>query len=92
MTDNIQQPVKANIRDIANEYGSHYVASCVEESIVELIGPIDRLNKWHCRYSTLELAKEGILDYLKKIKTKEKESYENKKNPLLGKYAKFYRH
>jgi len=88
MTDNIQQPVKANIRDITNEYGSHYVASCVEESIVELIGPIDRLNKWHCRHNTLESAKASILDHLKKIKTKEKELYESKKESAAWKICK----
>lgn len=65
--DNIQTPVKTNIRDIVNKYGSHYTLLTVPQgrhfqpkpftlSISEEVGPKDKLNNWEHQFATLEEA------------------------------------
>lgn len=65
--DNIQTPVKVDIRDILKIYGSHYTIETVqldEDGLIDIVpytfiikeqvGPKDRHNEWHHQFATLE--------------------------------------
>lgn len=89
MSDNIQVPVKVNIRELIEKYGSHFIASYDDDSLIEKIGHKDKHNEWSHQFATLEIAQKSILNKLEVLKIEERNSYMQLMNTAVWKICSF---
>lgn len=90
MQDNIQVPVKVDIRKLVENYGSHFVIDFNDEKINEVIGEKDRLNHWEHQNATLEIAKQKMLNKLEILKREERASYLDVISPLTWRLVSIF--
>jgi hypothetical protein len=89
MSDNIQVPVKVNIRELIEKYGSHFIASYDDDSLIEKIGHKDKHNEWSHQFATLEIAKKSILNKLEALKVEERNYYNHLMSTAVWKICSF---
>lgn len=95
-SDNIQTPVKVDIRQLVETYGSHYVVSSIEVDndfdnmfyIQEVIGKKDTLNEWSHEHATLESARHAACNSIEIVKREFLKEYEEITSPFSWKFKK----
>lgn len=95
-SDNIQTPVKVDVRQLIETYGSHYVVKPIEVDndfdnmfyIQEMIGKKDTLNEWSHEHSTLESARHAACNSIEIVKREFLKEYEEVTNPFSWKFKK----
>lgn len=100
--DNIQTPIKVDIRDILKTYGSHYTIEVLPlddtsvidvvpftYSIKEQVGPKDKLNEWHHQFATLEDAHRAACNRMEIEYTKYLQICNDVENSSSHKFNKF---
>lgn len=101
--DNVQVPIKMDIRDILNKYGSHYTVKISRQkdavrfrpvpfilSINEEVGPKDKYNDWKHQFATLEEAKQSLYNTMEINRKEILESYEKRDSTFSWKLHKFF--
>lgn len=96
-SDNIQTPVKVDIRQLVETYGSHYVVSSIEVDndfdnmfyIQEVIGKKDTLNEWSHEHATLESARHSACNSIEIVKREFLKEYEEITSPFSWKFKSF---
>lgn len=88
---NIQEPVKIDIRQLVDRFGSHYVNFKIGNSsnpyhfgLYEQIGYKDKLNHWDHQFDTKEQAIDSIKNKFTILANKMSESYKNKTSGFLN--------
>lgn len=95
-SDNIQTPVKVDVRQLIETYGSHYVVKPIEVDndfdnmfyIQEMIGKKDTLNEWSHEHSTLESTRHAACNSIEIVKREFLKEYEEVTNPFSWKFKK----
>jgi hypothetical protein len=96
--DNIQVPVKVDIRQLVDTYGSHYEVNVTKESdmldsmfhIKEVIGKKDTLNDWKHEYATVEEARHAACNSIEIVKRKLIEEHEDIESTIGWKMCQFF--
>lgn len=96
--DNIQTPVKVDIRQLVETYGSHYVVESITVDndfdnmfyIEEKIGKKDTLNEWPRQHSTLEGARHAACNSIEIVKRELLKDYETTAATLSWKFKRFF--
>ena len=101
--DNVQVPVKMDIRDILNKYGSHYTVNISRQkdavrfkpvpftlSINEEVGPKDKHNDWKHQFATLEEAQQSLYNTMEVNRKEILEAYEKRDATFAWKLHKFF--
>lgn len=96
--DNIQVPVKVDIRQLIDTYGSHYEVNATKESdmlngmfhIKEVIGKKDAHNDWHHQYATVEEARHAACNSIEIVKRKLIQEHEDMEKTIGWKIGQFF--
>lgn len=95
--ENIQTPVKADIRQVLKTYGSHYTVRhnfktnfdytlCINEEV----GEKDKLNEWAHQFATFEDAYKSACNVVEVFKRNTLQEYEKNEASLTWKIHKFF--
>lgn len=96
-SDNIQVPVKVDIRQLVDTYGSHYEVHVTKESdmlnsmfhIKEVIGKKDTLNDWKHEYATVEEARHAACNSIEIVKRNLIQEHEETASTIGWKMGQF---